>query len=523
MISKRTLRWPNAFTLLAVALILVSYCAVFADLDWAWQVRTGELIVQTGTLRISDTFSYTIHGTPLHDFEWLYEVILYLTWSTFGIGGLKFLKVLVIFTPLCLVAWRLKAGGVKWHGIFLSLALAVFVLTPAWNLRPLYITTIGLLLMAGLLHDHCTGRKPLPWWSILVMLLWGNMHPGVITGQGLLAGAIGWEWINRLLRWNAPLDRAALKRVTIVGGLALAASFVCPDPLERLRYTFNPDLAHPIMRIFAEMTPLYQFLGTPPFSVAFVYLFAALVALSVVLRFRHYRMWELALLAGTALLANLAARGLMDWLLVMLCLGVPQLKEMFAQAALTNRRRWWVASLLKLDRRSNSALNSPLLTVQRRWLGLALLLLLCVSLVPALSRAMPMQTASDWPVAALEHADRHGYHGNYFSPPDYGAYVGWRLREKGLVYMDTRGFFFPPTLIEDSHFIPQLGPEWRQRLTRVLDDYQTDYFLLETWGARGRLWHLLEPHIPTPLYQDEQTVLLSAAQVRAGLALSEMP
>src|SRR4051812_5522412 len=92
-------RLPNAFSLLAVALVIIAYVSPFADLDWTWQVRTGGVIVETGTLRVQDSFSYTINGEPLHDFEWLYEVILYLTWNTFGSGGLKLLKVIVIFTP----------------------------------------------------------------------------------------------------------------------------------------------------------------------------------------------------------------------------------------------------------------------------------------------------------------------------------------------------------------------------------------------------------------------------------------
>ena len=52
------------------------------------------------------------------------------------------------------------------------------------------------------------------------MLAWANLHPGVVMGQGLLAGAIGWEWLNRRLRLNTPLDRRALWRLTWLGGLA---------------------------------------------------------------------------------------------------------------------------------------------------------------------------------------------------------------------------------------------------------------------------------------------------------------
>ena len=83
--------------------------------------------------------------------------------------------------------------------------------------------------------------------------------------------------------------------------------------------------------------------------------------------------------------------------------------------------------------------------------------------------------------------------------------------------MDTRGFFFPPSLVEDSHYLPAMGPSWRQRLDRALNDYPTDYFLLETWGSRGALWNALQPHVDEPLFRDDKAVLLSAAQVRQAL------
>src|SRR5438270_403647 len=134
---------PNVFSVLILALLAATYFGVFGDLDWTWQVRTGELIVQKQSLRLPDTFSYTI---------------------------------------------------------------------------------------------ACTGKQPLSWWLPVVTLLWANLHPGVIMGQGVLFGAIAWEWLNLGLRWNRPLDRPALWRLTLIGGLALAATFFSPDPLERLRY-----------------------------------------------------------------------------------------------------------------------------------------------------------------------------------------------------------------------------------------------------------------------------------------------
>ncbi len=509
---------PNVCSAVIILLLAAVYFGVFGDLDWSWQVRTGELIVQIGSLRLPDTFSYTIHGTIVHDFEWLYEVTLWATWNAFGFGGLKFLKVLAVGVPLVLVARQLRRDGVRPYGIVLAIFAAIFVLSSAWNLRPLYCTTIGLLLASTMLHNHCTSRQPLSWGLPLVMLLWANLHPGVITGQGLLLGAIGWEWLNQRLKWNKPLDWLSLKRLTLIGGLAFAATFLSPDPIERLRYPFKPELAHPIMRVFVEMQPLATLLPEAPLSIGLIYVFALLVLITAVVRLRHYRVWELALMAGLALLANYAFRSAMDWFLIMLVLGVPHLKELLALVG-RQRRRFAAASwMLRLDRKAKQTLNHPWFRFQPFWPVAALAVLFVISVIPPVSRAMPRQNASDWPVAALDYMEKAGIQGNFFAPPDYGAYIGWRLRERGQIYTDTRGFFFPPVLLEDSHYLPQLGPDWRNCLTRVLDGYHTDYFLLETTGARGALWHTIKDKIGTPLFLDEQSVLLSAEQVRSGVA-----
>jgi hypothetical protein len=509
---------PTVLSLCLIVLLAANYFGTFADLDFTWQIRTGQQIVEQGRLRVPDSFSYTISGQLVPDFEWLYEVVLWLVWSGFGFGGLKLLKVILVASPLVILALRLRSQGIRAHGIILTLVIAIGVTSPAWNLRPLYCTTIGLLLVSWWLHDHCTGRRPLTWWLPVIMLLWSNLHPGVITGQGLLAGAITWEWANRWLGWNPPLGRRACWRLTGIGGLGLLATFLSPDPLDRLLYPFRPELSHPIQRIFAEMQPLYTFLGKPPYLTLIAYVVAILVGVTIVLRFRHYRLWELAFLLGLAALANMAYRSLQDWLLVMLALGVPQLVALLAQAARQDRRRAWVAGLLHADAASRRALGSPMFRLKLAWPLAFAALLTIASLIPPLSRRMPIQDGADWPVAAVDEIERLGLHGRFFGPADYGSYVTWRLPDRAKSYVDTRGFFFPPTLIEDTHFIPQLAADWQTRLGRVLDEYRTDYFLLETTGARGELWRALAPHVK-PLYCDDETVLISAAQVRHGVAL----
>jgi hypothetical protein len=519
-------QWPNLFSIFLIILLLTNYFVPFADLDFTWQIRTGEQIARTGAFQPVESFTYTLAGQAVPEFEGLYEVILWAVWSVFGFGGLKLLKTLAVFLPLLLLGVRLQREGVRWRGIALALLAAICVLSPGWNLRPLYCTTIGLLVVSGWLHDHCHGRRPLSWWLPLVMCLWANLHPGVITGQGLLLGAIGWEWLNRRLKINAPLDRRACWRLTLIGGVGLAATFVSPAPIQRLLYPFRPEVSHAIQRIFIEMQPAYVFLFRAPFLIWIAYILAGCALLTVVLRFRHYRLWEVALLLGVAGLANLAVRSLQDWVFVTLALVVPHLAALLGELA-QQRKHWRAASpfafmmttqLLRLDGSVKRMFHSHFMRWQGSWLAAAFALLTIVSLMPAWSRRMPMRDSSEWPVAALDWIESRGLHGRFFGPPDYGSYVCWRLGEQARSYVDTRGFFFPAELIEDSQYLPQMASGWQPRLERVLS-YGTDYFLLETWGARGQLWQALQPHAGKPLYQDEQTVLLSAEQVRHAVVL----
>ena len=74
----------NVCTLLFALLLLAIYFRPFADLDFTWQIRTGEQIVHNRSLHVADQLTYTIAGRSLPDFEWLYEVALWAVWSVAG-------------------------------------------------------------------------------------------------------------------------------------------------------------------------------------------------------------------------------------------------------------------------------------------------------------------------------------------------------------------------------------------------------------------------------------------------------
>jgi hypothetical protein len=519
-------RSPNLFTLLMLVLLTVNYLAPFADYDFAWHVRTGEGIARTGQLHVVDSFTYTIADKPLPDFEWLYEVVVWAAWATASYPGLRVLKILLIASPLVLLGWRLRHQGVPWYATALAILISACVLSSFWNLRPMLCTTLGLLLVSGWLHDHCTGQRKLCLAIVPTMLIWGNLHPGVIMGQALILGSIACEWLNQWLLVNPPLDKLQCGRLTCVGGLGLAASFVSPDPIDRLLYPFSAAIAHPIQRSFLEMKPAYVFLLEPRWEIWLAFVVVILIGLACLVSFRECRLWELALLSSLGLLASTAVRSVPDCLLVTLALGLPhvggclgRLQKLRARASRGSCFFRLSGALIEVDRISKRAFGHRWLRPQPGWLALAGVLLILVSFLPAVGQAPVLRAMRDAPVTALDWIESQGLEGHFFTVPNYGAYVGWRLGNRAKVYVDTRGFFFPPELLEDSLLVPQMAGDWRRRLERVLSR-ETDYFLLESGGSRGRLWQELRRLGATPVYCDEQAVLLGADQVRDALANS---
>lgn len=499
-------RMPNLLTVALVVLICAVFLGPFGDLDYSWQIRTGQRIVETGQLRIADDFSYTIAGQLLPDFEWLWEVALYKVWLHFGYVGLKLLKLACAFAPLVIVSRQLRQRGVGWPGVLVALLLAIAVLAPNWNLRPLTCTTIGLLLVSGWLHDHCHGRKVIDWRLPAVMLVWANCHPGVITGQALLLGAVGWEWLNANLRWNPPINRPALKRLTIVAGIGLLATFVSPDPVERILYPFRTRLDDPIWRVFVEMQPAYQFILRPPFTIAIAYCFAAMVAVSVVIRIRHFRLWEIALLAGAGGLANMAVRSLPDWFLLMLSIGLPQLMHMMRLSSDSGHSR--------VVNKWRELAGSPAFAFQPAYVAGVIALLVGLMGIPEARQQLLRIDVAQNPVTAADWMAANRISGRVFGSADYGSYLGWRLGDQVKCFVDTRGFFFPPHILADAQFLPAMTDDWPERLDRVLAA-GTEYLLLETTGPRSALWRAMSPHLQ-PIYCDRQTVLLTAQQVVEG-------
>ena len=84
-----------SWSLLVVAAALAAFASSLGpvgDYDLWWHLAYGRGMVATGAFPRVDTFTYTLPGTPVTNFEGLSQLIFYLVYAGAGIPGLVLAK-----------------------------------------------------------------------------------------------------------------------------------------------------------------------------------------------------------------------------------------------------------------------------------------------------------------------------------------------------------------------------------------------------------------------------------------------
>ncbi len=286
---------------IVIALALPAFVALVVPLpavDLAYQVRTGDLILATGSIPSVDTFTFTVAGQPWTDQQWLAQVLLALGYRAGGWELLAVLRAVLVvgMTGLLLAASMLRGVSVRTSSI---LALVAFLLSaPALALRP---QLFAIAIFAGLIV-LVAGRRRYPRAFLaapLLVVAWANLHGSFVLAPVLLGYALlddvarGWAWGRSLA-------------VLAVGSLATLAN---PFGLGVWGYAAGIG-ANPVI---AGRVSEWQ--RTTPFTVpgAFFYASAILAAL-VAWRGRRRLAWPDALFLLAMLgLGVWAVRGLAWW------------------------------------------------------------------------------------------------------------------------------------------------------------------------------------------------------------------
>lgn len=222
--------------LVAVGLFVAVLCFMPTQAnDLFWQLRTGRDIVSTGTLPHVDRYSWTRWDQPWVVHEWLSFVLFWLAYKYIGgFAGLLLLKIVVLCTALmtsfaCLV----RTSGGKLIPAFLLTMAAAMSVSVGFEARPqiftyLLLTITSSIVLTGRNTCYINGTK---WLLVPILLLWANLHSGVLIGLFLImANAIG-DLTDGYFRRGIP-DEYKLKvrgrRLGLVALVCIPAMCVTP-------------------------------------------------------------------------------------------------------------------------------------------------------------------------------------------------------------------------------------------------------------------------------------------------------
>ena len=313
---------PTRLMVLAFALGAFIAAAFAPQLLWdgdtLWHVRTGEWMLTNHQVVAADPFSYTAHGRPWVDLEWLSEILMAPVYAAGGLSGL-------------VLAFALAIGGLAWimgselarklppfsAGAVLFLALACT--TQSWLARPhLLALPILALWTVQLLRAREAGRSP-PLWLLPVMTLWANLHGSFLFGLALL-GPFALEALV-----EAGADRLkVLKSWTLFGLAALAASLLTPHGVQGIIYPVRlmtmrvlPDIIEWQSSNFSHPTPLELSLLTALFALLYRGVRVPVVRLLTLIALLHLALHQtrhqmVLAVVGSLLLAEPLGRALIE-------------------------------------------------------------------------------------------------------------------------------------------------------------------------------------------------------------------
>jgi len=448
------LSWPLLVAFFALFGVVgsVRFTAVLNDPDTYWHLATGRWIIEHGVVPRIDLFSHSMPGTAWTAHEWLSELVLAGVYQVAGWAGLVVVVALFFAGTLAYVMRFLLARMEPVHALLFT-AFTASMLMPHLLARPHVLVWPLLAMWTGtLVNAGERGRNP-PWWLLLLMLLWANLHGSFTLGLGLGAALA----LDAVLTRPPGQRRAAAWRWAGFTGLSVVVSMLTPAGWQGLWYSVQ----------VARMT----------------------VALDVIAEWRspnfnQPQMLELWLMLMLAIACS--GRMRLPWLRLLLVLGV-------AHLALKHQRHlevlglvtpFLIASPLALQWHATKGTGRDAEALDRIFRSLAaparsgaiaasaLLATLLIGFALQSDRYVPAATGR--PEAALRAAMHAGAVGPVLNSYNFGGYL---IYSGVPVFIDGRADMYGDALLKQ--YLDALNLHETEVLPKLLTDYRIGWTLLE--------------------------------------------
>jgi hypothetical protein len=189
IISRRAL----VLLMLWSLMVMILRCKPIHDQDVFWQIRVGQLMLDSGRLVTHDQFTYTHAGEPSPTFGWLAQLLFA---SVFRIDSWRCLQIVyaMLFAGAFIIAGSSNpCAKLSPFSVALGVMLGFESGLSNSDIRPQGIALLCFAILLALVRsDLRDSLKVL--FSVPILLVWQNSHPSVLVAGAVIAilGVAGW-------------------------------------------------------------------------------------------------------------------------------------------------------------------------------------------------------------------------------------------------------------------------------------------------------------------------------------------
>jgi hypothetical protein len=445
--------YSQSVFLLIVLSLLSAFFVYFpiTDTDIWWHLSAAREMVARRGILYTDPFAFTLRDPQWIDMHWLFQLCMYLIYSTLDLAGLVVVKCLII-ACVCMV---LSLTVPDKRFIVITAAVYTVLIFDARYLvliRPVLVTILCITFYLWAIEYHIRTRKT----AILLMLapvqiFWTNSQGLSPIGLGIAGSYLLGESMQRIVYFVKQRPRVKLTLFTLVPadllllcGMLAASSLVNPWGWQGFLFPFTllkritPSPVNIYSYTISENIPLWNLRGHEMHHIAVVIVSVLVVCGSFWFNKRSFRWAHLFLFGIFLVLAGMAMRNILLYYTV-----VPVI---FAYNC--------IYGPVKGDRRILRWLVKARSKVLLKYTFLILILsfffLLCAIQVINISRYPRESMVSPFrvPVGGVQFLKRHPVEGKMFNSIRYGGYLIWQFFPEKQVFIDGRLIIRSPQFFE---------------------------------------------------------------------------
>ena len=387
------------FLLAVFCMFLASKCNEY-DFDLYARLIVGEHLIEAKEFLYQDFLSYT----PTHiwyDHEWGASVVFYLLFKYLGPLGFVLFQALALFGTSVFI---IKTQRLQKHPYPASLAFMGLVLLLFWHLNPSLVrchafSFFFFSVFLYILEKTDKGKaKNLIWAIPPIIVLWNNIHGGVVSGLGLifmyLVGAILTRkpWLKYLL---VLLVSVPLLAINPYGHEYI--NFLISANTKQRKYITE------WWSVFVQRHAYYYY---PPFCVA---VFGLIISFMSLLKARKFDITKFIVVLVTSALGIIHVK--------LLPLAVIAISSLYYNDIMNLFNKKIIRAAEKIA---------------------YILIVISLIIIPYTSPGTPRVNARKFPVLETEFLRINNLDGNILTTFGFGSYVSYKRYPNNLIYIDGR-------------------------------------------------------------------------------------